>query len=84
MIQGCDVENNRDIKEGLVQVAKEQCSISQKLIFNSKRSFKSNTQYITELAKVKISNTSNVIIAILNRNSLVLKFDELKDTLMQI
>ena len=84
MIQDCDVENNRDIKEGLVQVAKEQCFISQKLIFNSKRSSKSNTQYITELAKVKISNTSNVIIAILNRNSLVLKFDELKDTLMQI
>ena len=54
------------------------CSISQKLIYNLNSSSKSNAECITELEKVKINNIKNVIIATLNVNSLVSKFDELK------
>ena len=78
MTNGCDIEKNINIKENPDQVAKEMCSISQKLISNSNSSSKSNTECITELKKVKINNAKNVIIATLNVNSLVSKFDELK------
>ena len=77
MTKGCDIENYKDIKENPVQVEKERCSISQKLIFNSNISSKSNAECITELKKVKINNTDTVVIATL-RNSFVSKFDELK------
>ena len=78
MTKSCDIEKNIDIKENQVQVTKERCSISQKLISNSNSSSKSNTECITELKKVRINNIKNVIIATLNVNSLVSKFDELK------
>ena len=78
MTKGCDIEKHIDIKENPVQVTKERCSISQKLISNSNSSSKSNTECITELKKVRINNIKNVIIATLNVNSLVSKFDELK------
>ena len=78
MTKGCDIEKNIDIKENPVQVTKERSSISQKLISNSNSSSKSNTECITELKKVRINNIKNVIIATLNVNSLVSKFDELK------
>ena len=78
MTKSCDIERNIDIKENQVQVTKERCSISQKLISNSNSSSKSNTECITELKKVRINNIKNVIIATLNVNSLVSKFDELK------
>ena len=35
MSKGCDTENNIYIKENLVQVSKERCSISQKVSFES-------------------------------------------------
>ena len=78
MDKGCDIEKNIDIKENPVQVTKEKCSISQKLISNSNSSSKSNTECITEPKKVRINNINNVIIATLNVNCLVSKFDELK------
>ena len=78
MTKSCDIEKNIDIKENQVQVTKERCSISQKLISNSNSSSKSNTECITELKKVRINNIKNVIIATLNVNSLVSKVDELK------
>ena len=56
MTKSCDIERNMDIKENQVKVAKERCSISQKLIFNSKSSSKSNAECITELKKVRINN----------------------------
>ena len=34
MTKDCDIENNKDIKENLVQVAKERCLISQKVVLN--------------------------------------------------
>ena len=51
MDKGCDIEKNIDIKENPVQVTKEKCSISQKLISNSNSSSKSNTECITEPKK---------------------------------
>ena len=69
---------NINIKENPVQVTKERCFISQKLISNPNSSSKSNTECITELKKVGINNIKNVIIATINVNSLVSKFDELK------
>ena len=66
MTKGCDVEKNTDIKENPVQVTKESCSISQKLISNSNSSSKPNKECITELKKVKINNIKNVIIVTLN------------------
>ena len=78
MTKGCDTEKNINIKEDPVQVTKERCSISQRLISNLKSSYKSNTERITELKKVRRNNTKNVIIATLDVNSLVSKFDELK------
>ena len=78
MTKGCDIEKNIDIKENPVQVTKEKCSISQKLISNPNSSSKSNTECITEPKKVRINNINNVIIATLNVNCLVSKFDELK------
>ena len=78
MTKGCDIEKNIDIKENPVHVTKERSSISQKLISNSNSSSKSNTECITKLKKVRINNIKNVIIATLNVNSLVSKFDELK------
>ena len=78
MTKGCDIEKNIDIKENPVQVTKERSSISQKLISNSNSSSKSNTECITELKKVRLNNIKNVIIATLNVNSPVSKFDELK------
>ena len=78
MTKGCDTEKNINIKEDPVQVTKERCSISQRLISNLKSSFKSNTERITELKKVRRNNIKNVIIATLDVNSLVSKFDELK------
>ena len=78
MTKGCDTEKNINIKEDPVQVTKERCSISQRLISNSKSSYKSNTQRITELKKVRRNNVKNVIIATLDENSLVSKFHELK------
>ena len=78
MTKSCDIERNIDIKENQVQVTKERCSISQKLISNSNSSSKSNTECITELKKVRINNIKNVIIENLNVNSLVSKFDEIK------
>ena len=78
MTKDCDIENNIDIKENPVQVAEERCSVSQKLIFNLNSSSKSNAERITELKKVEINNTNNVIIAALNKNSLLSKFDTLK------
>ena len=77
MTKGCDIENNIDIKKYPVHVAKERCWISQKVIFNSNSSSKSNTECIAELKKVRINNIT-VIIATLNINSLVSKFNELK------
>ena len=78
MTKGCDIEKNIDIKENPVQVTKERCFVSRKLISNPNSSSKSNTECITELKKVGINNTKNVIIASLNANSLVSKFDELR------
>ena len=52
--------------------------LSKKLVSNSNSSSKSNTECITELKKVRINNIKHVIIATLNVNSLVSKFDELK------
>ena len=78
MTKSCDIKRNIDIKENQLEVTKERCSISQKLISNSNSSSKSNTECITELKKVRINNIKNVIIATLNVNSLVSKFDELK------
>ena len=52
--------------------------ISQKLTSNSNSSIKSNTECISELKKVRINNINDFIIATLNINSLVSKFDELK------
>ena len=78
MTKGCDTEKNINIKEDPVQVTKERCSISQRLISNSKSSYKSNTQRITKLKKVRRNNIKNVIIATLDENSLVSKFHELK------
>ena len=78
MTKSCDVERNIDITENQVQVTKERCSISQKLVSNSNSSSKSNTECITELKKVRINKIRNVIIATLNVTSLVSKFDELK------
>ena len=49
MTKGSYKENNIDIKENPVQIAKERCSISPKKIINSKSLCKSNTQWITEL-----------------------------------
>ena len=77
MTKSCDIERNIDIKENHVQVTKERCSISQNLISNSNSSSKSNTECITELKKVRINNIKHLIIATLNVNSLVSKFDEL-------
>ena len=77
MTKGCDTEKNINIKEDPVQVTKERCSISQRLISNLKSSYKSNTERITELKKVRRNNIKNVIIATLDVNSLVSKFDEL-------
>ena len=76
MTKSCDIET--DIKENPSQVTKERFSISQKLSSNSNSSSKSNTECITELKKVRINNTKNVIIATVNVNSLVSKFVELK------
>ena len=78
MTKGCDTEKNINTKEDPVQVTKERCSISQRLISNLKSSYKSNTERITELKKVRRNNIKNVIIATLDVNSLVSKFDELK------
>ena len=78
MTKSCDIERNIDITENQVQVTKERCSISQKLVSNSNSSSKSNTECITELKKVRINKIRNVIIATLNVTSLVSKFDELK------
>ena len=78
MKKGCYIEKNIDINENNVQVSKERCSISQKVNFNSNSSSKSNTKCITELKKVKINNINSTIIAILNINPLISKFDELK------
>ena len=78
MTKGCDTEKNINIKEDPVQVTKERCSISQRLISNLKSSYKSNTERITELKKVRRNNIKNVIIANLDENSLVSKFHELK------
>ena len=80
MTKGCNIDKNIDINENPVQVTKERCSISQKMISNSYRSSKSNTECITKLKKVRINTIKNVIIAILNANSFVSKFDELKVT----
>ena len=72
MNKGCDIENNIDIKENPVQVAKKVFGLS-----NPDFSFKSsNTECITELKKVRKNNS--VIMAILNINSLISKFDDLK------
>ena len=78
MAKSCEIERNIDIKENQFQFTKERCSISQKLISNSNNSSKSNTECITEFKKVRTNNIKNVIIATLNVNSLVSKFDELK------
>ena len=78
MTKSCDVERNIDITENQVQVTKERCSISQKLVSNSNSSSKSNAECITELKKVRINKIKNVIIATLNVTSLASKFDELK------
>ena len=78
MTKGCDTEKNINIKEDPVQVTKERCSISQRLISNLKISNKSYTDRITELKKVRRNNIKNVIIRTLDVNSLVSKFHELK------
>ena len=39
MTKGCDTEKNINIKEDPVQVTKERCSISQRLISNSKSQY---------------------------------------------
>ena len=78
MTKDCDTEKNINIKEDPVQVTKERCSISQRLISNLKISNKSYTDRITELKKVRRNNIKNVIIRTLDVNSLVSKFDELK------
>ena len=77
MTKGCDIEKNVGIKENPVQVTKERCSISQKLISNSNSSSKSNTECIIEIKIVRINNIKNVIIATLNVKSLVSEFDQL-------
>ena len=79
MAKACDKGKNikEDIKKNPVQVAKERCLISQKLISNSKNSSKSNTECITNLKKVRINNISTVVATLnININSLVSKFDE--------
>ena len=63
MTKGCDIEKHIDIKENPVQVTKERCSISQKLISKANSLSKSNTEWIAELKKVRINNIKNVIIA---------------------
>ena len=80
MTKGCNIDKSIDINENPVQVTKERCSISQKMISNSNRSSKSNTECITKLKKVRIKTIKNVIIATLNANSFVSKFHELKVT----
>ena len=65
MTKSSGIEKNIDIKENHVQVTKERCSNSQKLISNSNSSSKSNTECITELKKVRINNIKNVLIATL-------------------
>ena len=50
-IKGCDIEYNIGIKQYLVEVTKVRCSISQKVIFDSSRLSKSNTECVTELKK---------------------------------
>ena len=61
MTKGCDLEENIDIKENLVQVSKERCSISQKLTFNSNSSIKKSAECIIELTKVKINNIKKLL-----------------------
>ena len=78
MTKSCNIEGDIDINENQVQVAKERCSISRKLISNSNSSSKPNKECIAELKKVRINNIKNAIIATLNVNSFVSKFDELK------
>ena len=56
MTKGCDIEENIDIKEHLVQVSKERCSISQNLIYNSNSLIKTNTECTIELKKFRINN----------------------------
>ena len=65
MTKSCDIEKNIDIKENQVQVTKERCSISQKLISNSNSSSKSNKECITELKKVRINNIKNATVVTL-------------------
>ena len=47
MYKGCDIENNVDVGENPIEIAKERCSISQKVIFNSDSSSKSNAECTT-------------------------------------
>ena len=84
MSKDCNIDKNIDINENPVQVPKERCLISQKMISNSYRSSKSNTECITKLKKVRINTMKNVIIGTLNANSFVSKFDELKVTGQEI
>ena len=51
MTDVCDLENNIDIKENPVQVAKEMCLISSRVIFNWNSSSKSNIECFAELKK---------------------------------
>lgn len=54
MNKDCDIKNNMDIKENPVQDATKRCLISQKVIFNSNNSSKSNVECITEPKKFGI------------------------------
>ena len=63
MTKDCYIENNIDIQKGPVQVAKERSSISQRLIFNSNSSSKSNKDCMAEVIKIRINNINNVIMA---------------------
>ena len=51
MTKSCDIKRNIDIKENQLEVTKERCSISQKLISYSNSSSKSKTECIKQLKK---------------------------------
>ena len=73
-----DIERNIDINKNQVQVTKERCSISRKLISSSNSTSKSNKGCITELKRVRINNIKIFIMATLDVSSLISKLHKLK------
>ena len=71
MAEGCEIENNIDIKESPAQVAKERFPISQKLISNANSSSTSNTGCIKELTKVRKNNINNATLATFDERKVI-------------